>query len=234
MKLANPVASLISVPLQHNIDYGIGQDETYRFTLNIQPVVPFTLSERWNLITRTIIPVVSAGAPVAGVQGASGLGDIVQSFFVSPRKPVAGLVMGVGPALLYPTATASQLGGGRWAAGPTAVVLTQRGAITVGGLVNHLKAYAGDDARPDVHATTLNPFVTYVTQTKTTFALSPELVYDWVGGQWVAPVNVTVSQLLLVAGRPLSVGGGARVYLDGPAGGPAWGLRLSVTLLFPK
>jgi hypothetical protein len=233
-QLANPVARLISVPFQNNIDYGIGLTDTYRYTLNVQPVIPISINADWNLITRTIMPIVSAGSPAPGVEGATGFGDIVQSFFFSPMRPVGGMIIGVGPAFMYATATDDILGTGKWAAGPSVVVLRQTGAVTVGTLVNHLKAFAGDDARGDVNATFLNPFFTYITRTKTTFAVSPELTYDWEGSQWIAPINFTVSQLLLVGGRPISVSAGVRTYLDAPAGGPEWGVRFGVTLLFPR
>ncbi len=189
LQLANPVASLISVPLQNNIDYGIGANDTYRYTLNVQPVIPFSVSADWNVITRTIMPIVSAGSPAPGVDGATGFGDIVQSFFFSPKKPVGGMIIGVGPALMYATATDDLLGTGKWAAGPTVVVLKQMGPLTVGTLVNHLKAYAGDDARGDVNATFINPFVSYLLPSKTTLTVSPELTYDWENEQWIAPFN---------------------------------------------
>ena len=117
LQLANPVANLISVPLQNNIDYGIGLTDTYRYTLNVQPVIPFSVSTDWNVITRTIMPIVSAGSPAPGVDGATGFGDIVQSFFFSPKRPVGGMIIGVGPALMYATATDDLLGTGKWAAG---------------------------------------------------------------------------------------------------------------------
>jgi hypothetical protein len=234
LQLANPVASLISVPLQNNIDYGIGLTDTYRYTLNVQPVIPFAVSTDWNMITRTIMPIVSAGSPAPGVEGATGFGDIVQSFFFSPKRPVGGMIIGVGPALMYATATDDILGTGKWAAGPTVVVLKQRGAVTVGTLVNHLKAYAGDDARNDVNATFINPFVSYLLPSKTTLSLSPELTYDWENEQWIAPINFVVSQLLIVGKRPISVFVGVRGYAEAPPRGPEWGVRFGVTLLFPK
>ena len=234
LKLANPVANLISVPLQSNIDFGIGPSETYRYTLNVQPVIPFSVGENLNLITRTIMPIASEGSPAPGADGATGLGDIVQSFFISPKKPLGGMIIGVGPALMYASATDDLLGAGKWAAGPTAVVLKQMGSTTVGALVNHLKAFAGDDARSDVNATFLNPFVSYLTKTKTTFSFSPELTYDWESGQWVAPLNFSVAQLLVVGKKPISVSGGVRVYAATPDFGPKWGLRFGVTLLVPK
>lgn len=135
---------------------------------------------------------------------------------------------------MWPTASEDLLGTGQWAAGPTVVALQQQGPWTYGGLANHLWTYAGDDDRPDVNATFLNPFVSYVTQTKTTLALSPELTYDWNSDQWTAPINLVVSQLMMLGKQPISVGLGGRAYLDAPDGGPEWGVRLSITFLFPK
>jgi hypothetical protein len=156
-QLSNPIANLISVPFQENIDFGMGADgEGFKSTLNVQPVVPIPVDEDWTLILRTILPI----AYQEGVTGADedqfGLGDTLQSFFFSPRKPgSSGIVWGAGPALLYRTATDGALGGGKWGAGPTIVVLKQSGKNTVGLLANHIWSIAGDDARADVSATFL-------------------------------------------------------------------------------
>lgn len=234
MQLANPVASLISVPFQSNMDFGIGPADASRLTVNIQPVIPFDLNEDWNLITRTILPVINAEAPARGHESAFGLGDAVQSFFVSPKKTVGGWILGAGPVFLYPTATDDLLGLGRWGMGPTAIALQQKGPWTYGVLANHLWSLGRGDERGDVSATFMNPFLSYVTPTKTTFSVSPELTYDWETEHWLAPVNVVVSQLFVIGKQPVSVALGARYYFDAPSGGPEWGLRLGVTLLFPK
>jgi hypothetical protein len=233
-KLANPVASLISVPLQANWDFGIGVNDATRFTLNVQPVVPLSLTEDWNLIIRTILPVIHAESPAPGVDDASGLGDTVQSFFFSPKEPVGGWILAAGPVALWPTATDDLLGGEKWGAGPTALALRQTGPWTYGALVNHLWSYAGDDDRGDISATFLQPFLAYVTKTKTTFALNSESIYDWEGEQWSVPVNVVVSQMFRIGRQPMQVFLGGRHYVEGPDNGPEWGMRAGVTLLFPK
>lgn len=233
-QLANPVASLISVPLQNNLDFGIGPNDATRFTLNVQPVVPFALNEDWSLITRTILPVINAESPAPGVPSVFGLGDTAQSFFVSPREPVGGWILGAGPVGLYPTATEELLGSGKWGLGPTGVALQQKGHFTYGALANHLWSVGGESDRADVSATFINPFVSYITGTKTTFTLSPELTYDWENQQWLAPINLVVSQLFTPGNQPVSVALGARYYAEGLTGGPEWGLRFNVVLLFPK
>lgn len=233
-QLANPVASLISVPFQSNWDFGIGVNDASRYTMNFQPVIPLSLDEEWNLIVRTIVPVIDAESPAPGIPDASGLGDIVQSFFFSPVDPVDGWIVGAGPVFLYPSASETLLGTDQWAAGPTAVVLKQEGPWTYGALANHLWNYAGDETRADVNATFLQPFVSYITPTKTTYSLNSESTYDWERGQWTAPLNLVVSQLLKVGSQPAQVSLGARYYMEGPDGGPEWGIRAAVTLLFPR
>lgn len=232
-KLQNPVANLISVPVQNNWDFGIGPANAMKFTANIQPVIPFSISPNWNLITRTIMPVIYAESPVQGGSDHSGLGDVVQSFFLSPKEPVGGWILGGGPVFLWPTATDSALGSGKWGAGPTVVALRQEHGFTYGALVNHIWSYAGW-GNQNVNATFLQPFVGYTTKTYTTFNLNTESTYDWNAGQWTVPLNVSVQQLLKIGGQPVAFQLGYRYYAQRPINGPDWGLRFAVTLLFPK
>ncbi len=232
-KTLNPVASLISVPIQNNWDFGIGPDDAMKYTANIQPVIPFSLSKDWNLITRTILPVIYQESRFAGDDSHSGLGDVLQSFFLSPKEPVGGWILGGGPALLYPTATDSVLGAGKWGAGPTIVALRQEHGFTYGVLANHIWSYAGWGDN-DVNATFLQPFFSYSTKTYTTFTVNTETTYDWTGHQWTVPVNFMLNQMLKVGKQPISLQLGYRYYAEGPSGGPEWGLRFAVTFLFPK
>ena len=233
-QLANPVANLVSVPFQANWDFGIGTEEASRFTLNVQPVVPLTLNDDWNLIVRTILPVIDAESPAPGVGDAAGLGDTVQSFFFSPQEPVGGWILAAGPVVLWPTATDDRLGGEKWGAGPTALALKQSGPWTVGMLANHIWSFAGDGSRDEVNATFVQPFCSYITSTKTTFTVNSESTYDWERGQWTMPLNFVVSQLFKVGGHPVQAFVGGRWYVESPRGGPEWGVRAGIVLLFPK
>ncbi len=236
-KLSNPISSLISVPIQVNYDQDIGpQEEGSVVRINIQPVIPISLNENWNMISRTIVPVIfQDDIPVDG-RGETGLGDIVQSLFFSPKAPTsAGIIWGVGPVMLLPTATDDALGAEKWGIGPTAVALKQSGPWTYGGLVNHIQSFAGNGSREDVSATFLQPFLSYITKTKTTIGLNAESTYDWKGDNWSVPINLTVSQLLRIGKQPLQIGGGVRYWAESPDNGPeGWGARLQLTLLFPK
>ena len=235
-KLANPVASLISVPLQFNYDekYGIN-DNAEKFFINVQPVIPITLNEDWNLISRTILPLVHLNDVPPGNEE-NGLGDTTQSFFFSPSQPTSnGIIWGAGPVLLLPTASDELLGSEKWGAGPTAVLLKQSGPWTLGFLGNHIWSFAGEDDRTDINASYLQPFVSYITKTHTTFNVNTEATYDWEAEQWSVPINFQVSQLLKIAGQPISIGAGVRYWADSPDAGPEdWGARLTLTFLFPK
>ncbi|MEI6414613.1 MAG: transporter [Pseudomonadota bacterium] len=236
-KLANPVAALISVPFQLNYDQNIGPGgHGEKWLLNIQPVVPIELNQDWNLISRTILPVVSQNDLSPGAGHQSGIGDIVQSLFFSPKAPTAdGWIWGVGPVFLLPTGTDDLLTADKWGAGPTAVVLKQQGPWTYGALANHLWSFAGDDQRADISATFLQPFLSYTTPTAWTFSLNTESTYDWKNQQWSVPINGTVSKVTKIGGQLVSLGGGVRYWADSPDNGPeGLGFRLFVTLLFPK
>jgi hypothetical protein len=236
-KLANPIASLVSVPLQYNYDeYGGVYDGASVSVLNVQPVIPFSMSEDWNLITRTIVPIMDQqDFPLSGMNE-SGLGDISASQFFSPKAPTAGgWIWGAGPVELLPTATDDGLGGEQWGIGPTAVALKQTGPWTVGFLTNHIWSVAGDGDRDDVNATYLQPFVSYVTTTKTTIGLNTEATYDWESEQWSVPVIGQVAQLFKIGPQILQLAVAAKYWADSPDNGPEdWGLRVQLTFLFPK
>lgn len=234
-KLSNPVANLISVPLQYNYDENYGaDDEGSKSILNIQPVAPFALSDKWNVITRTIVPLVDADDVPSGTSE-SGLGDIQASQFFSPMPEPGGWIWGVGPIELFPTASDEVLGGEKWGAGPTFVVLKQEGSWTYGMLANHVWSFAGDDDRSDISSSFMQPFLAYLTKTHTTLTLNTESTYDWKGEEWGVPVNAIVSQMLKIGKMPISVAIGARYWADSPDNGPEdWGVRAVLTLLFPK
>jgi hypothetical protein len=234
-KLSNPVADLISVPIQGNWDTGIGPEDADRTTINVQPVIPFTLNADWNVISRTIIPFIDAESPTASGSDESGLGDISESLFFSPKKPTdSGWIWGAGPIFAFPTASDDTLGNDKWSIGPTVVVLKQDSGWTYGALANHLWSVAGDDDRADVNATFLQPFAAFTTKSQTTFTLNTESSYNWTESEWTVPINLQVTQLVKIGKLPMSFGIGYREYVEAPDGGPDWGLRFIVTFLFPK
>ena len=233
-KLANPISSLISVPFQNNFDFGMGPDKDgFRYTMNFQPVIPVALNKDWNLISRTIVPVI-AQDDVVGASTQFGLGDTVQSFFFSPNKSEP-FVWGVGPVLLIPTGTNEVLGTQKFGIGPTVVVLKQQKQWTVGTLFNHVWSVAGKESRADVSSTFLQPFLSYTTKTAWTFTVNTESTYDWKARSWSVPIHLQLTKLVKVGMQPISVGGGLRCWAASAPGGPHWcGFRVIFTPLFPK
>ncbi|KXJ57537.1 MAG: hypothetical protein AXW12_06360 [Thalassospira sp. Nap_22] len=235
-QLANPVANLISVPLQGNYDSGYGSADGEKYLINVQPVMPMRLNDDWNLISRTILPLVHQN-DINGNSGTdTGIGDTVQSFFFSPVEPTkSGLIWGVGPALLLPTASESSLGVDQWGAGPTAVGLFADGPWTYGMLTNHIWGTDEGSAASATNASFFQPFINYTTPNAWTFALNTESTYNWTAEQWSVPVNGIVSKLTSIGDQKISVGAGVRYWVDSPDAGPdGWGARLILTFLFPK
>jgi hypothetical protein len=250
-QLANPISSLISVPFQANEDFGYGPSHNgYKFTLNIQPVIPISLNKDWNLILRTILPVVSQhdlffvenlprNSPLQPQnRSQDGLSDTTQSFFFSPKAPgPLGLIWGIGPVFLYPTGTHPFLGTGTFAIGPTVVVLKQMGGWTAGALMNQLWSVAIEEDRKSVSQMFLQPFLAYTTKTHTTFTLSSEASANWNNtpgdAKWTIPLIFQISQVLKIGKQPVSIQIGGKYYADSPRYGPDWGARLNFTLLYP-
>jgi hypothetical protein len=234
-KLSNPVADLISVPFQYNFNDGYGDGSGQQSYINIQPVIPISISPDWNVISRTIIPLVDQDDITPGAGSQSGFGNITQSFFFSPKQPTAaGLIWGVGPVLQIPTG-GDDIAPDQWGAGITGVALRQTGPWTVGALANHIWSTSGNDEFGNQSATFLQPFLSYTTPKATSFTLNTESTYDWETEQWSVPLNFVVAQLVKIGGQPVQLGLGARYWVDAPDAGPdGWGLRAQVTLLFPK
>ena len=239
LQLANPVAALISVPMQTNFDGDIGplvggERRGERISLNIQPVIPFRLNKDWNLISRTIVPVVWQNNIVPGAGSQFGLSDTVQSLFFSPAIP-KGAIWGVGPVVLVPTGTEPLLSGGKWGAGPTGVVLKQMGSWTVGALANHIWSFAGNSVRNDISTSFANPFISNALKSGFTYAAVADITYDWKSDRWTVPVSVTASQITKIGGQLVSIGGGLRYYVVSNENAPhGFAGRFVVTLLFPR
>ena len=231
-KLANPVADLVSLPFQFNYDCCYGPADGERVTLNIQPVVPIKLREDWNLILRTIVPVISQTGTVGGYRNHLGLGDTIQTFFFSPRG-AKGVVWAVGPAMYYPSGT-DGFSAHKWAAGPSALVLKQDGGLTYGILATQLWTFAGNEKAQDVETTLLQPFFNYTFPDTTGITLNMESSYNWEREQWTVPVNAGVTHIYKLGNQRVQAGIMGRYYFDSPDGGPDWGVRFVLTYLIPS
>jgi hypothetical protein len=234
-KLSNPVADLISVPFQYNYNDGYLDGSGVQSYINIQPVIPISISDNWNLISRTILPVVNLDGFQGEGSSQTGLGNTLQSFFFSPKKPTSGgLIWGVGPAIQIPTAT-NGIANNQWGLGITGVVLRQSKGWTIGALANHVWSVSNNDKFGETSATFLQPFVSFTTKKATTYSINTESTYNWVTEEWSVPINIAVAQIIKIDKHPVQIQGGLRYWVDAPEGGPqGWGARVAVTYLFPK
>lgn len=236
-KLSNPIASLVSVPFQFNYDEGFNRLGTgKRLNLNVQPVIPIELSSEWNLISRTIMPFNWSDDMLTNSGSITGMGDTVQSFFLTPSKAMNGISWGLGPVFLLPTGTSDVYTSHEWGAGPTGVILKESGPWMYGALVNHIWSFAntGTPAH-DINATFMQPFIVYTTPDAWTYAVNTETTYDWNAEEWQVPVNATVSKVVKIGSQRVSLSAGARYYITSPdAAADGWGGRFGITFLFPK
>ena len=232
-KLANPAAALISVPLQNNFDFSVGPLEGFRYTLNLQPVIPFSIGEKWNVISRAIVPIISQSDVTGPNTSEAGLGDTMLSFYFSPKEPKNGIVWGVGPILVLPTATEDVLGFNKWGAGPNALIVKLQGPLTYGGIVNHTWSYAGDGLT-DINATFIQPFFTYSNKTGGSYTIASENTQSWDNDIFGGFVGVYAAQILKLGPQLVQFALGPKVYYGNNFFNPDWGIRANVTLLFPN
>jgi hypothetical protein len=232
----NPVASLISVPIQNNSNFGVGPYDRTQDVLNIQPVIPAKISKNWMLITRIIQPIIWQPYPGQPTGGQYGFGDMNPTFFLSPAKP-GKLIWGVGPAFAIPTATDQILGQGKFSMGPSVVALLQPGKWTLGALVNNVWSIAGSGSRPDVNQMLLQYFVNYNLKKGWYISISPILTANWnasSGNVWTVPFGGGVGRVMKLGFQPVNISAafyGNAVY---PSGASPWGMRLQIAFLFPK
>src|SRR5580704_9176822 len=238
----NPVASLISVPIQENFNFNNQPGGRTQNVLNIQPVIPLSVSKNWNLIVRWITPIVYQPIPVQpptpAVQttGVYGLGDMNPTFFLVPKK--SKIIWGIGPTFVLPTATnTTYLGQGKLSVGPSFVALVQPGPWTIGALVNNIWSVAGPSDRADVNQMSLQYFINYNMKKGWFISISPTITANWQassGNVWTVPVGGGVGRVFRLGFQPVNVSVAFFGNAVHPIGGSPWGMRLQLSFLFPK
>lgn len=232
----NPIASLISVPMENDFNPHTGANKEDSYVFEMKPVVPFRLSNDWNLITRTIIPVIQVPGLAPGVSGKGGLGDVQESLFLSPTK-AGPVIWGAGPVISFPTATEKILGTKKLSFGPTVVVLRSQGRWLFGSLVQNLFSVAGPSGRPDVNQMLLQPFVNYNLPHKWYLTSSPIITANWEARsseRWVVPVGGGVGKIVHFGKQPVNIYSQFFRNVQRPDGTSSWSARFNMTFLFPK
>lgn len=230
-KLANPIAAIISVPFQLNYDDNLGAADTgSRTTLNLQPVIPFSLDNGANIVTRTIIPYIWQDDVVPGTSQ-QGVGDILFNAWYSDTTE-GGLTWGAGPIIRFPTGT--EVSSDTWAAGITGIVLKVQGRWTVGALANHLWDVESNPTTP-TSSTFFQPFAAYTTANAWTYTVTSESLYNWKSEEWSVPINFSVSKLAPIGKTPVNWQAGVGYWAASPDNGPeGWRFRLQAQIVIPK
>ncbi len=231
----NPIANMISLPFQNNTNFNFGPEEKTQNVFNIQPVLPFTLNEEWNLITRTIIPIVSQPKTAPGTDREFGIGDTTFTAFLSPKNS-GKWTWGVGPALLIPTNTDDYLGADKWGAGPSFVALTMPGNWVIGSLFSNIWSFAGS-GDSDVNIFTWQYFVNYNLADGWYLTSSPVITANWEADSddtWTVPFGGGFGKIFRIGKQPLNAQAQAFYNVEKPDNGADWTLRLQLQFLFPK
>ncbi|MDA9981874.1 transporter [Gammaproteobacteria bacterium] len=239
----NPIANLISLPFQNNTNFNFGPTEKTQNILNIQPVYPITLGENWNLITRTILPVISQ--PLPDGDRKNGLGDTVFTGFFSPRNS-GSLTWGVGPVVLIPTATDDALGSDQWGLGASVVLLTTPGPWVIGSLFSNLWSgtdksasndILGDDVQQKINLFTWQYFINYNFSNGTYLTSAPIMTANWEadsGNRWTVPLGGGIGKVAKWGKQPINASIQGYYNVERPEFGADWQLRLQLQFLFPK
>jgi hypothetical protein len=233
----NPIASMISLPFQSNFNFGVGKDDDMGYILNVQPVYPIKLSDDWNVVTRTIMPIIYQPAMTAASDDEFGLGDISPAFYFSPVKTFHSIIWGAGPIMTFPTATDKVLGTGKCSIGPTFIALTMKGPWVAGGIINNQWSFAGDDDRKDVNLMLMQPFVNYNLPKGWYLTTSPIITANWEAQNsqmWTIPIGGGFGKILKIGGQPINAQLAGYYNIERPTGSGDWQIRFQVQFLFPK
>jgi hypothetical protein len=238
-KLAqNPVGNLISVPFQYNGNLNFGPEKGTQSILNIQPVIPISVDKDWNIITRTILPVVWQPATAPGESSVSGISDLQFTAFLSPANP-GEWIWGVGPIVQAPTHSNAKLGNDNWGLGPSFVVLhLAKGSPWVYGvLVNNVWSLGSSDDSPAYSNGLIQPFLNYNLPDGTYLTSSPILTVNWKAEgsqQWTVPIGGGVGKIFHFGKLPVNMQVAAYYNVVRPDFAPNWQIRAQVQFMFPK
>lgn len=231
----NPIASMVNVPIQSNIDFDWGPDgDTFSVT-NVQPVIPFRLNEDWNLITRTILPIVSQPGVLPGQSRKTGTGDTLFTGFFAPVD-AGEVIWGVGPMLQLPTTSDDRLGKDEWGAGASVVVLTMPGRWVVGGLVSNLWGIS-EDKGDEINQFTFQPFLNYNFDRGWYVSASPIISANWEassGEKWTVPIGAGVGRIFKIGSQAMNAQAHYYYNVEKPDITGDWSIRLQLQFMFPK
>jgi hypothetical protein len=230
----NPISSMATMPWQFNFNSGGGLEDRNLFLLNVQPVLPFKLNASWNMIVRTVVPVVSAPGPDASRY--TGIGDIQEQLYLTPSKG-STVTWGFGPVVSLPTATSAAMESGSWAGGPSFVALAMPGPWVVGALVNNVWTFSDSGSDTKVNQFLLQPFVNYNFGKGWALSTVPVITANWdaeSGQKWTVPIGAGISRTAVFSGKPMTLALHYYRNVVRPDNAGADQVRFMVVMLFPK
>jgi hypothetical protein len=235
-EIVNPLAFIVTSVFQVNLDRKIGPDEDgFRVNSQAKMVIPFSLTEEWAVIARTIVPITYQKDVFADTGSRFGLGDISETLYFTPKRKVGGLILGAGPIIVFPTATSSLLGSEKWGIGPAFAVIRQKDGWTYGLSGNQIWSFAGKGSRASINSIFLQPFIAYTTEEAWTFSLQSEGIYDFNADQWSIPVTAAVAKVVRIGNLPVNLLAGIGYWADSPDNGPQGvSFRLQANIVFGK
>ena len=237
-KLQNPIGDLYSFPFQNNTNFNYGPHKGTQDILNVQPVIPIHINDDWNVITRTILPLVWQPSLLPAQTVPFGIGPITFSAFVSPSKPVNGWLWAIGPVMQIPTISDKSLGSNVWGGGPTAALVYLKGPWVAGVLANNVWSFGGTSGlggtRYNMFLT--QPFVNYNFGEGWYVGSAPIVTANWLtsgNNAWTLPIGAQVGRVVKIGGKlPVNFAIGAYYNALRPEFGSTWQLRTQVTLIF--
>lgn len=231
----NPIANLISVPFENNLDFNVGPEDGEVYVLNLKPVIPVTLGHL-NLINRFIMPLAHQQERFDGEGSETGLGNLTYQAFFTPAKP-SRLIWGVGPALVLPTNTDQRLGADKWSAGPAAVFLKKAGPWLFGSLFQQSWSFAGDSDENNINLTTWQYFINYSFESGWYLSSTPTMSANWdedSSNRYTVPVGGGVGRVVRFGKMPVDMKLQGFRNVEKPDGAATWSLQFQFKLLFPK
>jgi hypothetical protein len=238
----NPVGNITVLPFQNNFNFGVGQFARYQYNLNVQPVIPIMLSPKWNLIARTIFPVISQPSAVppqactaVGCGSTFGIGDTQEQLFFAPRTQPGALIWGVGPVIQAPTGSPPLLSSGKWLGGIDAVALVMPGKWVLGALVTQAWSFMGPASRPAVSSFFVQPFINYNLKDGWALSTAPGITANWTATQnkWTVPLGAGIAKTFKAGDQLMSLSVFYYTYVARPVGAPQTQLRVVWALLWP-
>jgi hypothetical protein len=233
----NPIAAVVNLPLELSAGFNSGASGRALYATNFQPVIPITLSDQWNLITRTSLTLAWQPAMGTGESGTFGLGAVQVGAVLSPALAQNGNVWGVGAVVQVPTATDEALGSRLWGVGPAVVALTTPDPFMLGFLVTNLWSLGSNpESRYNVMSLQLLASYDLPERPGAYVSFAPTITADWEapGGQrWTVPLGLSIGQAFEFGRQAFNLEVGAYYNAIRPETAAEWQVRLQLSLLFP-